>query len=253
VAHGEYEPRVGAAFAQLDDLAGAPLDLRAGRFDAELPFLSRTRRTTLAPYLTPVAFGARGLELRGRPAGWTWATGLAFSDRRVSGGVAPRPIAPPLEDTYLRLTHAIGSGTVGAQFLFDRQDSPLRTLSWVQHLRGTVAASAGGPRLTIVPAWVFDRFDDRPAAGIHERHQFVLLEAVGEIDPLGRFSSTLRWEHDTRTRNVIDPEARRDLEAVDLAWRARPNAQVAIEWTNRDERPAPHRQEQVDAFVRASW
>lgn len=246
------EPEIGTAFAQLDDVAGAPLDLRLGRFDAELPFLSRTRRTTFAPYLAPATFDARGIELRGRPAGWTWATGLALSDRRVSGGISPRRIAPPLEDTYLQFTGAIAGGTFGAQFLFDRQDSPLRTLSWVQHLRGTVAASAGGPRLTIVPAYVFDRFDDRPAAGIHERHQFYLLEAVGEIDPRGRFTSTARWERDARTRNVIDPGTHRDLEAVDLAWHALPNAQLAIEWTNRDGRPAG-RQDQLGAFVRASW
>ena len=252
VARAEDEPQVRAAFAQLDDLAGAPLDLRAGRFDAELPFLSRTGRTTLVPYLAPTSIDARGLELRGRPAGWTWATGLAFSDRRISGGVAPRRIAPPLEDTWLRMTRTIGGGSLGAQFFFDRQDSPLRTLSWVQHLRGTVAASVGGPRLTIVPAYVFDRFDDRPAAGIHERHQFVLLEAVGELDPRGRFSATVRWERDARTRNVIDPEAHRQLDALDLAWHALPNAQLAVEWANRDARPA-RPQEHVDAFVRASW
>lgn len=253
VSRREDEPQIGVAFAQLDDVAGAPLDLRAGRFDAELPFLSRTRRTTLAPDLAPATIDARGLELRGRPGAWTWATGLAFSDRRISGGVSPRRIAPPLEDTYLRLTRAIGGGTLGAQFLFDRQDSPLRTLSWVQHLRGTIAANAGGKRLTIVPAYVFDRFDDRPAAGIHERHQYVLLEAVGELDPRGRFSTTARWEHDARTRNAVDPEAHRELEVLDLAWHALPNAQIAVEWTNRDARPDARRQEQVDAFVRASW
>jgi len=243
-----------AAFLQLDDLVGrGALNLRAGRFDAELPFVSRARRSTLAGYLSPTTFDARGLELDGRRSDWGYAAGLSFSDRRMQGGAAPRRIAPPLEDSYFRATRDLGGQSIGGQMLFDRQDSPLRTLSLVQHLRGQVAASLGVPRFTVIPSWVFDRFDDRPAAGIHERHQYYMIETVTELDARGRWAMTGRYEHDYRTRNVIDPEAHRELEAVDLAWRAIANAQLAVEWENTDARPIRGRQDQVDAFVRASW
>src|SRR5262249_22077300 len=88
-----------AAFLQLDDLVrGGGLRLRVGRFDVELPFLARTRRTTLADYLSPVTFDARGLELDGRRSSWTYAAGLALSDRHSSGGPSPTRIGNRLED-----------------------------------------------------------------------------------------------------------------------------------------------------------
>ncbi len=250
----EDEPQTEAAFVQLDDLVGkGVLNLRAGRFDAELPFVSRARRSTLAGYLSPTTFDARGFELDGRRADWGYAAAVAFSDRRMQGGAAPRRVADPLEDSYFRLTRDVGGQSFGAQLLFDRQDSPLRTLSWVQHVRGQLAATLGGPRFSLIPSYVFDRFDDRPSAGVHERHQYYMVETVAELDPHGRWAMTGRYEHDYRTRNVIDPEAHRQLEAVDLAWRAMANAQLAVEWSNSDDRSARRKQDQFDALVRASW
>src|SRR5262249_19149983 len=168
------------------------------------------------PYLSPIAFGARGLELDGAHSRWDYAAGLSLSDRTHAGGVSPRHIRPPLEDTYFRLGHRVGAQSVGAQMLFDRQDSHLPTLSWLQHMRCQLAASIAGPGFTLVPSYVFDRFDDRPAPGVHERHQYYMLES---IVPFGasRWWMTGRYEHDYRTRNTYDPEQHRQQAVLQLA------------------------------------
>jgi len=243
-----------AAFVQVDDLIrGGALNLKAGHFDAGIPFLSQTRRTTLASYLSPVAFDARGLELNGRRSAWTYAAGLALSDRRSSGGTHPSRIGRQWEDTYLRMTRNVGAQSVAAQMLFDRQDSDLPTLTWLQHLRAQVAGTLCLSRLTIIPSYVFDRFDDRPAPGLHERHQYYLLETLMPLDARGCWAVTGRYEHDYRTRNAYDPEEHRDLATLDLGWQATENARVAVEWAHADERLDRRHQDEVDAYVQASW
>ena len=244
----------GTAFLMVDDLIrSGGLNLRAGRFDAEIPFLSRARRTTLQSYLSPVTFDARGLELNGRRSKWTYAAGLSLSDRHSSGGSSPKRIETPLEDTYLQLMRELGSHAVAAQMLFDRQDSNLSSLTWLQHLKAQLAATIGPARFPWTASYVFDRFDDRPSAGVHERHQYFLLEGLALPDARGRWAVTGRYEHDYRTQNVIDPEEHRQLGAMNLAWQVIPNAKLALEWAHTEDRLSRRRQDEFDAFVHASW
>jgi hypothetical protein len=243
----------GVAFVQLDDvLADGALNVRAGRFDAELPFLSPVRRATLAAYLTPVSFDARGLELNGERAVWTYAAGVSMSRRDSVGGAAPRALRSPFEDSYVRVSRRLGTHVVGAQMLFDRQNSDLPTLSWVQHLRAELAASLGGPRLAVIPAYVLERFDDRPAAGMHERHQFAMLESTAPIDG-GRFALTGRYEHEYRSRNQIDPEQHHQLASLTVAWLPSPYTRFALEWSHAEDRLARRHDQELDAFVQAGW
>ena len=251
VSRSGVDVKDGQDFVQMNTLPAGALALKAGRFDAELPFLSNERRLTLAPYLSPIAFGARGLELGGARSRWSYAAGLSLSERTHAGGVSPRRIQPPLEDTYFRLGRSLGAQSVGAQMLFDRQDSSLPTLSWLQHMRCQLAANIAGPGFTVIPSYVFDRFDDRPAPGVHERHQYYMLES---IVPLARgWSMTGRYEHDYRTRNTYDPEEHRQQAVLQLAWQAIPNARVALECGRTDDRLARQGRADVDAFAQASW
>jgi hypothetical protein len=252
--HTGLEVHRGDDFVQLSVARpGSSLALRAGRFAAELPSLSADRRLTLARYLTPVAYGARGLELDGAHAAWTAAAGLSLSDRMHAGGVEPRAIAPPLEDTYFQLGRRFGAEALGAQMLFDRQDSTLPTLSWLQHLRCEVAAQFSCARATLVPAYVFDRFDDRPAPGVHERHQYLLLEGIVPLGAAERWIMTARYEHDYRTRNAYDPEQHRQQGVLQLAWQAVPSARLGVECARTDDRLARQGRADVNAFAQASW
>lgn len=246
--------RRGDEFVQYGDAGGAgSLALKAGRFDAALPYLSNDARLGAAGYLTPVAFAARGFELDGSRASWSAAAGLSLSDRRLAGGVSPRTIQPPLEDTYFQLGRRFGAQAIGAQMLFDRQDSHLATLSWLQHLRCEVAAQLSCPRVTLVPAYVFDRFDDRPAPGVHERHQYVLLESIVPLGLARRWVMTARYEHEYRTRNTYDPEDHRQQGVLQLAWQAVPNARLGLECARSDDRLARQENADVVAFAQASW
>jgi hypothetical protein len=243
----------GDAFVQLDDvLAHGALNVRAGRFDAALPFLAPERRLTLASYLTPVDFDARGLELNGEGKAWAYAAGVSMSRRDSVGGADPRAIPSPLEDSYLTLQHRVGAHWIGAQMLFDRQNSDVPTLSWVQRLRGIVSTTIGGPRLMLTPAYAIERFDDRPRAGMHERHQYMMLESFAPIDG-GHFEITGRYEHEYRTHNQILPEEHHQLAALDLAWRATPASRVALEWSHADDRLAERRLDELDALIQAGW
>ena len=246
--------RRGDEFVQYGDAgkAGA-LAVRAGRFDAVLPFLSNDSRLTVAGDLAPLAFAARGVELDGARADWSAAAGLSLSDRTLAGGASPRPIHPPLEDTYFRLGRRFGAETVGAQMLFDRQDSHLATLSWLQHMRCQIAAQVAMSRVTLVPAYVFDRFDDRPMPGVHERHQYYLLEGIVPLGLARRWVVTARYEHDYRTRNTYDPEDHRQQEVLQLAWQAVANARLGLECARNDDRLAHQGNADLEAFAQASW
>ena len=72
----------GMAFVQFDDLAkDGVLNLKTGIYDAEIPYLSDSRRTTWTHYLSPVTLAAEGIELNGTKSGWTYAAGLNNSAR----------------------------------------------------------------------------------------------------------------------------------------------------------------------------
>jgi len=244
----------GEDFVRLRDaFPEGELALRAGRFDAELPCLSSGRRLTRIAYLSPVAFDARGLELDRMRSDWTAAAGLSLSERTRAGGASARTVQPPLEDTYIRLSRRLGAQSFGAQMLFDRQDSNLPTLSWLQHLRCQVAANLEGPGFTLVPSYIFDRFDDRPAPGIHERHEYYLLEGIVPFGLRSHWVMTGRYEHDYRTRNTYDPEQHRQRGVLQVAWQASANARIAVEGSRTDDRLARQGRAGVEAFAQASW
>lgn len=248
------ELRSDDAYLQLDDvLANAALNLKAGHYQAELPFLSRDHRTTLRDYQTPVAFDATGLELNGRDAAWTYAAGLSISQRHTEGPNSTARIRNRPEDSYFRLERDVLGHPVGALMLFDKQDSDLPIHTWLQHIRFETATRLGSERWSVTPAYVLDRFDDRPAAGIHEHHHQLVIETLAFPDRARLWSVTARYEHDYRVRNEIDPEDHRQLVALDLARSVAANAKLAVEWAYDRERVPARHGNSVDAFVQLSY
>jgi len=248
------EPTTALGFAQLDDIVprGA-LNLRVGHFAAQPTPLAQTQHEMLAEDLTPTSFESRGVELNGQRNAWEYAAGASLSDRHYKGGVRPGPISPPLEDSYARLERQVGTHAVAVQFALDRQDSHLPTLSWLQHMRAQIAGSFGTPRFTLIPAYVFDRFDDRPSPGLHERHEYYRIEAPTLLDARGRWDLTGRFEYENRAGNRFNPQADRQLEALDLVWQPSPNERVGAEWARAAGNGLGPSRIELDAFVQAMW
>ncbi|HTQ48506.1 MAG TPA: hypothetical protein VMI75_37375 [Polyangiaceae bacterium] len=242
------------AYVVFDDLLpNGALAAKAGIYDAGMPFLSSDRRGTRAPDLTPVALAARGIELGGLRGDWTWAAGLINSQRTTPATPGGAPDFNALEDEYAWLVRAVHDQQFGARMLFDRQDSDLSFHAWLQHLQFQAAAMLGGGRFWAVPAYTLDRFDDRPGAGEHERHQYALLELVGLLDPGQRWVVTARLEHEHVTAVGTTPEADLHLEVLRLVHAFDPRTRVALEAMDSGDNVGGPRSAGFDAAVQLAY
>ena len=238
-------------YAQLGALgAGRSFNARVGRFDAALPLLSNRQSATIHPYLAPVDLDALGLGLQARSG--RWSGGLGWIDSRQdlhADGDAPLALRR-MNDSYLWASRGGNRGVVQASFLFDRQNSTLPSLTWMQHLKLMSGAAFSLSRLTVMPGYVFDRYDDRPSAGVHEHHQYFLLEALAPFGGHPRWLLTGRYEHDYRTRTVLTPEADRQLAVANLNCEVFSGTSVALEGSDaRDNVGGPDRRS-VNARIR---
>ncbi len=216
------------ALLQLDDLVpDGVLNLRAGVFTTEFPFLSTSRRTTLHGYLAPVSLASDGIELNGERAGWTYGSALVDS-RHLEDPERFKWNFDRLKDAIFWLMRDWGGQRLGVRMLFDRQPSNVPRLSWVQHLQAVASAQLTVRQWTIVPAYVLDRFDDRPAPGIHNRFQYVLLETVVPLGGARQYVVTARVEHEYRTKTTYSPEEDHHLAALDLSAYLAPSARVSL-------------------------
>jgi len=143
--------------------------------------------------------------------------------------------------------------TFGVQWEFDRQNSDLPRLSWLQHLQGEAAARLEEGRLSVTPAYVFSRFDDRPGPGIHERYQFARIEAVLALDRGRHWLATGRAEHEHRTPNILSPGIDGDLGMMSLSWIPEPRLRVALEESSGDDITGSPRSRRTGIYVWAGW
>ncbi len=241
-----------SAFVQFDDVVrDGALAIKVGVFDAGLPFLSAARRSTRREYLAPVELAAQGVELNGAHSAWGYAIGQMNSSRAGVGSNGHG--FNRLEDTYLRVTRTLGGQVVGGRLLFDRQDSDIAFHAWLQHLQAQVAGRFGTDRLWVVPAYTLDRFDDRPAAGNHQRHQYVLLEALALLGARRDWSLAARLEHEHTTAVGPAPREDRDLAALRLERVVTPDARVALEWSRVAVTAGVPRESRVDALVQLAY
>ena len=242
------------AFAQADDLVrrGA-LNFKAGEYLVQGPYLALSRAARFQDYLTAESVPARGFELNGVSGTWTYGAGMLQSRRAQHTATAATPLFGRLEDPYLWLVRDLGGQRVGARMLFDRQDSNLPFHAWLQHLQAQASAVLAFRRIALVPAYTFDRFDDRPAAGLHQRRQTALLEARLPLDVAQRWQLTAFAEHDYTTQTRYSPEADRHHEALGLGYDVRPNAELAVEWLHAGDNVAGPRIDQLNTFLRIGY
>jgi hypothetical protein len=137
--------------------------------------------------------------------------------------------------------------------LFDHQDSTLPSLRWMQHLKAEAGVSLAMGRLTLIPGYVLERLDDRPAAGMHERHQYALLEVLRPLGQRQRWVVSARYEHEYRTPNAITREADRQLALADLAYDFLSGARLGLECSLARDNLGDPSVRSLDAFVRMTY
>jgi hypothetical protein len=238
------------AWGQLDSRGPEGVQVRAGRFETGLPFLAASRRTTLAPYLTPVSLDVGGVEMNGARDGWTVAAGLAENHRQLPGGPERMRLLTHLQDTYAWVAHGFAGQRIGARVWFDRQDSNLPFHTWLQHMQHEVAGCFTAGAVQVLPAYVLDRYDDRPAPELHDKHHMALLEVDAPLERDRRWWLSGRVEHEYRTLTPYTRELDRQREALDLAYDPRPDTRVALEWTHDADNVGDPRVNQLDAYLR---
>ena len=137
--------------------------------------------------------------------------------------------------------------------LFDRQESNLPWLAWLQHLQAQASALLVVGRFELVPAYSFDRFDDRPAGGLHQRRQTALLEARAPLDHAQRWKLTAFAEHDYTTKTPYSREADHHQEAVELGFGVRQNTELAVEWVHAVDNVAGPQVERLNTYLRLGY
>jgi len=226
----------GQAWLQFDDLAkNGVLNLKAGIFDAELPYLSDPRRTTLNEYITPATIDGEGGELNGTSSGWTYAAGLINSERTI--GKPNSTTLNNLENAYIWLMRNVDNQLVTGRVFMDRQDPRIAGKNSSQHLVAQGTAYLNHGRWALIPGYSLESFGDEPdttgtGTGTLQVHDG-LLEALYFLDASNRWLFTGRYE--IRHVGVSRVSARKgdDIQAVlNLSFYVNPNAKLAIDWTH---------------------
>jgi hypothetical protein len=248
----DERPQTSLAYVEIgESTRPAAWSVDVGKFDAELPFFSPRLRPTNAANLAPLGEDATGVALGARDGKWATGAGLVDGERHPQGDHAERVIRG-LQDTYWWIARQQANTLFGARMLFDHQDSTLPSLRWMQHLKVEAGASLTAGPLTLIPGYVLERFDDRPAAGMHERHQYALLEALRALDPRQQWVASARYEYAYRTANAGAHEANGQQAVANVAYSPVPEARVALEGSlARDTRGSAVRS--LDLFVRMSY
>jgi hypothetical protein len=226
----------GMAFVQFDDLArDGALNLKAGIYDAEIPYLSDSRKTTLNGYINPVTLDGRGLELNGTKSLWTYAAGLVNSDRTT--GKPGSTSLNVLENGYLWLMRDFNTQLVTGRVMMDHQDPRVPDKSSSQHLIAQASAYLNRGRWAVIPAYSFESFADVPdTSGLGTSTLDVnggMVEALFFLDNSQRWLLTGRYE----IRHVGESSASAtkgdDTQTeFNLSCFLNPNAKVSLDWTH---------------------
>ncbi|MBI1797982.1 MAG: hypothetical protein HYR74_13155 [Candidatus Eisenbacteria bacterium] len=225
----------GMAFLQLDDVGkDGCLNIKAGVYDAEIPYLSDSRKTTLNGYINPITLDGRGVELNGTRSGWTYAAGLINSDR--STGKPGSTSLNNLENGYVWLMRDIRGQLVTVRVATDRQDPRVAGKDASTHLIAQASAYLNHGRWALIPGYTFESFADEPdtigvGTGSLDLHG-ALLEGMVYLDPNSRWLLTGRYE--IRHVGISGVSATRgdDIQtALNLSYFVNPNAKIALDWT----------------------
>ena len=244
----------GMAFVQFDDLGkeGA-LNVKAGIYDAEIPYLADSRKTTLHGYLMPVTLDGQGIELNGTKSGWTYAAGVINSGRNPLNAKPGTTSFNQLEDVYGWLMRDLSGQYVTVRVFSDRQDPRKPDATASGHLQVDASAQLSSGRWIIIPGYTYESFDDQPGVGITDKHQTGLLEGLLWLDSSNRWLLTGRAEITDIAKNDLLPVMDLQQQVVNLSFYANPNAKVALEWAHGADNVQGPRLNSVDVYVHVAY
>ena len=244
----------GMAFVQFDDLGKAgSLNVKAGIYDAEIPYLSDSRKTTLHEYLSQVTLDGRGIELNGTKSGWTYAAGLINSDRDPANARPGGRTFNRLENVYAWLMRDMNGRLVTARVYMDRQDPRVADATTSRHVQAEVSAFLNSGRFMLIPGYTYERFDDQPSAAIQDKHQTGLIEALVLLDSQQRWVLTGRVELQDIARTSVTPIEDHKLGVLNLSYFVNPNAKVALEWAHSADNVAGPKLDELNAYVHVGY
>ncbi len=242
----------GMAFVQFDDLAkDGAVNLKTGIYDAEIPYLADSRKTTLHGYLSPVTLDGRGIELNGTRDGWTYAAGLINSERTT--GKPDAKTLNQLENYYGWLLRDIGDQMVTARVYVDHQDPRAADKASSQHIQAELNAYLNRGRLYVIPGYTMETFADADSSQ-RDRVDTGLLEAVYLLDQGGRWVLTGRYEIQHMPSFSMDgaqvfPEED-DVQTVgNLSYMLNPNCRIGLEYARMQNNVRDPSVDEVDAYV----
>lgn len=227
----------GMAFIQFDDLSSrGRLNVKAGIYDAEIPYISDSRRTTWAGYLSPATLDGRGVELNGTNTGWTYAAGLINSER--THGKAGETTLNNLENPYAWLMRNINGQLVTARVWLDHQDPRKVDENSSLHTMAQGSAYLGPPsaRWAIIPGYTYEHFDDADSSltPMSDQAQTVMLEGIVKAGAEARWVFTGRYElrHQEKLETGAWTFAEEDdrLVTANAAYYYNPNARIVLDW-----------------------
>jgi hypothetical protein len=245
--------RSGMAFVQLDDIArDGALNLKAGIYDADIPYLADSRKTSLTEYLSPVTLDGQGFELNGTRSGWHYASGLINSARDPDTVATYKPNQKTfnqLEDFYVWLTRDLGATMVTGRVLLDRQNPRKLDKTSSQHVQAELSAYWERSRFTFTPGVTYETFADMPD-GVSDKLETGLVELLWLLDKDKQWLLTARMEHQyvpksNGSTSVMD----RSQEVLNLAYYLNPNARLGIDWAHLSDNVHGPVSDDVRAFV----
>lgn len=241
----------GMAFVQVDDVAhNGTLNVKAGIYDADVPYLAASRTLTQHEYLFPLTFDAQGVELNGTKSGWTYAAAVINSER--TEGDSTDKTLNNFENPYAWVMRDIHGHEVTARFYLDHQDPRAAGVSSSKRVQFDLTALLNlSPRLMLTPGYSHEKHDD-PDVDHPKTRDTGMLEAVWLMDSSSRWVLTGRYELQHTPEDLNTSAVERDgyLATADVAYYLNPNARVGVDYartaSNHDDEP---RVDEVQAFI----
>jgi hypothetical protein len=246
----------GMAFLQFDDLfQDGAANFKAGIYDAEIPYLADSRKTTLHEYLSPVTLDGRGVELNGTKPGWMYAAGLINSERTI--GKPDSKTRNNLENVYAWLLKDLGGQMVTARVYMDQQDPRAAGKSSSRHVQAELNAYLNHGRWIVIPGYTHESFSDADSTQ-RDKVDTGLLETLLQLDPAGRWFLTGRYELRHLPKFEVGgaevfPEEDDMLAVGNLSYMANPNCRIALEYARSQDNVRGPKVDEVDAYVQVGY